>query len=82
MAAAIAGHHAEPVAGEMTLLNLIKVSWRLVDTLGYAAFSPDKEWPYEELLAFIPRANSSWLGESAETACARLNSRLAVASLK
>jgi putative nucleotidyltransferase with HDIG domain len=77
LAAAIATHHDEPVAGEISLDNLIKVSWRLADALGYAAFSPKKTWTWEELMAFLPNAGSSWLGESPEVAKAELNSLLA-----
>jgi putative nucleotidyltransferase with HDIG domain len=76
-AAAIATHHDEPVPGEISLYNLIKVSWRLADALGFAAFSPHKLWTWEELIAFLPNAESSWLGESAEAAKAVLNHRLA-----
>jgi len=81
LAAAIAVHHDPPVPGELSLDNLIKVSWRLSDTLGYAAFSPDKAWPYEDLMAFIPHAKSSWLGESPETAKATIDARLASAGV-
>jgi HD-like signal output (HDOD) protein len=77
LAAIIATHHDEPVPGERSLENLVKVSWRLCDMLGYAAFSPSKAWSYEELIAFIPRAESSWLGSSAEGAKAQLDDRLA-----
>ena len=78
---AIQTHHAEPVRGEISLGNLIKVSWRLADALGYAAFSPDRDWAYEELMAFVPNARACWLGESAETAKAELNTRLAAAPI-
>jgi HD-like signal output (HDOD) protein len=81
LAAALAVHHDEPVSGELSLDNLIKVSWRLSDTLGYAAFSPDKAWPYEDLIAFVPNAKSSWLGESPEAAKAEIDARLASASV-
>ena len=76
LAAALAVHHEEPVAGEQSLDNLIKVSWRLSDTLGYAAFSPDKAWLYEDLIAFIPNAKSGWIGESPEAARAFIDTRL------
>jgi putative nucleotidyltransferase with HDIG domain len=79
LAAAIATHHDEPVPGEVSLYNLIKVSWRLADVLGYAAFSPDKAWTWEELMAFLPDARSSWLGESPEAAKTKLGSLLASA---
>jgi len=81
LAAAIATHHDEPVPGDLSLENLVKVSWRLSDTLGYAAFSPDKLWLYEDLIAFVPGAASSWLGESAEAAKAELDTRLAAAPI-
>ncbi len=79
MAAAIATHHDEPVPGEVSLDNLIKVSWRLADVLGYAAFSPNKVWTWEELIAFLPSSGSSWLGESPEVAKDKLHSLLATA---
>jgi HD-like signal output (HDOD) protein len=81
LAAALAVHHDEPILGELSLDNLIKVSWRLADTLGYAAFSPDKEWPYQELIAFVPNAKSSWLGGSPEAAKAEIDARLASADV-
>jgi putative nucleotidyltransferase with HDIG domain len=77
LAAAIATHHDEPVPGEISLDNLVKVSWRLADVLGYAAFSPNKLWTWEELVTFLPDAKSSWLGESPEAAKTKLTSLLA-----
>jgi len=77
MVRAIATHHDQPVAGATGLAPLIQVSWRLADTLGYAAFSPKKLWSWEELMAFLPHAGTSWLGESPDVAKARLNSLLA-----
>jgi len=81
LAAALATHHDEPVAGERSLDNLIKVSWRLTDTLGYAAFCPDREWEFEQLIDFLPSARSSWLGRSPETAKEELDQRLASAGM-
>ena len=75
LAAAIANHHDNPVPGEATLVNLIKVSWRLADTLGFAAFSPDKEWEYEGLIALLPDS-PSWMGDSAETVRGELEARI------
>jgi HD-like signal output (HDOD) protein len=77
LAAAIAGHHDDPVPGGATLDldNLLRVSWRLADTIGFAAFTPAKEWPYEELIAFLPKTGS-WLSESAESARRELDARL------
>jgi len=76
LAAAIAMHHDDPVPGEVSIENLIRICWRLSDTLGYAAFSPDREWPYDELLAFVPNAGSCWFGESMDAACQELSRRL------
>jgi HD-like signal output (HDOD) protein len=76
LAAAIAGHHDDPVPGEVSLDNLLRVSWRLADTLGFAAFSPAKDWPYEELIGFFP-GMGSWVGESPEAARRELDTRLA-----
>jgi hypothetical protein len=81
LAAAIAAHHDEPTLGDISLDNLIRVSWRLSDLLGYAAFSPDKLWTYEELLSFVPNARSAWFGESAESAGAELDRRLSEAAI-
>jgi len=77
LAAAIATHHDEPVPGEISLYNLVKVSWRLADALGYAAFSPNKLWTCEELVAFLPTAGSSWLGQPPDVAKTKLDSLLA-----
>ncbi len=82
LAAALATHHDEPIPGETSLYNVIKVSWRLADTLGYAAFSPDRLWPYDDLIAFLPRVKTTWLGESAESAKAELDHRLAGAPIQ
>jgi putative nucleotidyltransferase with HDIG domain len=75
LAAALAVHHDEPVPGELSLDNVIKVSWRLSDTLGFAAFSPDTDWPYSVLLGLLPNLKSSWLedpGAARDTIDARL----------
>jgi putative nucleotidyltransferase with HDIG domain len=66
LAAAIAVHHEEPIAGEVSLDNVVKVSWRLSDTLGYVAFPPDKAWSYTELIAFLPNASSFGRGKPEE----------------
>jgi len=79
LAAAIATHHDEPVPGEVSLDNLVKVSWRLADVLGYVAFSPARAWTYEELIAFLPEARGSWLSQSAEAATEEIVGRLAAA---
>jgi putative nucleotidyltransferase with HDIG domain len=81
LAAAIATHHDLPVANQRSLDNLIRASWRLTDTLGYAAFSPAKDWAFEELLPFLPHAPHSWLCKSAEAARSELDARLAASPL-
>jgi putative nucleotidyltransferase with HDIG domain len=77
LAAAIATHHDEPVAKERSLDNLVKVSWRLSDALGHAAFSPAKNCAFEDLAAYLPNAPDSWLGGTAASAMAEIDSRLA-----
>jgi putative nucleotidyltransferase with HDIG domain len=77
LAAAIAAHHDEPFSRICGLDSLIQVSWRLADTLGYAAFSPKKAWSWEELAAFVPEAASAWFGGSPEAARAEIDGRLA-----
>lgn len=81
LAAAIATHHDELVANQHSLDNLVKVSWRLTDTLGYAAFSPARDWAYEELLPFLPYAPHSWLCKSAESAKSELEAMIAASPL-
>src|ERR1035441_8993553 len=54
LAAAIATHHDEPVPNQRSLDNLVKVSWRMTDALGYAAFSPAKNCAFEDLAANLP----------------------------
>ena len=54
---------------------------RLADALGYAAFSPPRQWTWEELIEALPHARASWLTESAESACAELANRLQSAPL-
>jgi putative nucleotidyltransferase with HDIG domain len=81
LAAAIATHHDEPIPGEGGLDNLGKVCWRLADALGYAAFSPEKPWSYDQIVGFMPNLKSSWLGESPEAAVAELSRRLSAAPI-
>jgi putative nucleotidyltransferase with HDIG domain len=81
LADVIASHHDDPVPGERSLSNLIKLSWRLSDALGYAAFSPQRQWSWEELIAFLPETGSSWLGHLAEVAKEQISKRLAAAPL-
>jgi len=76
LAAAIATHHDDPIRGEDRLDNIVKVSWRLADALGYAAFSPAKAWTWEDLVSFFPKSGSSWITESPAAAKAKLNELL------
>ena len=77
IAAAIAVHHDDPVSTIIDLDGLVQVSWRLADTLGYAAFSPKMDWPWEEIMHFVPNSRRSWLGESPESAKKEIDERLA-----
>jgi putative nucleotidyltransferase with HDIG domain len=78
LAAAIAAHHDEPFSRVCSLDSLVQVSWRLADTLGYAAFSPKKDWSWEELLEFVPNSDSAWFGGSPEAAKLEIAERLDV----
>jgi putative nucleotidyltransferase with HDIG domain len=77
LAAAIAVHHDETFSRIHDLDSLVQVSWRLADTLGYPAFSPRKDWSWEELMEFVPNAASAWFGGSPEAAQAEIDKRLA-----
>ena len=81
LAAAIAVHHEDPVAGEASLDNVVKVSWRLADALGYLAFPPDKPWSYAELVAFLPNASSFARGKPLEEFKAAIAQRLSAAPI-
>ena len=76
LAAAIAVHHDEPYSRICSLDSLVQVSWRLADALGYVAFSPKKEWQWEDLMQFVPDSGRSWLGGSPEAAKAEIDERL------
>ncbi len=77
LVAAIAAHHEEPPPRICGLDSLVQVSWRLADTLGYAAFSPIRDWTWEELMALVPNAEFAWFGTSPEAAQAEIAERLA-----
>ena len=77
LAAAIAAHHDEPLGLVNDLDSLVQVSWRLADTLGYAAFSPKKDWTWEQIMEFIPRSAAAWFGGSAKAAKEEIDQRLA-----
>ena len=81
LAAVIATHHDDLITGEVSIYNLVKASWRLADVLGYAAFSPEKQWQWQELIAYLPNARLSWLGESPEACQEELANRLAAAPI-
>ncbi len=81
IAAAIAAHHDEPASGEPTLATIVQVSWRLTDTLGFAAFSPARQWEFSKLMDYLPNSRESWLGESVESANTRIHELLAAAPL-
>lgn len=80
LAAAIAAHHELPVVGNHDYYNLIRVSWRLADVMGYVAFSPERVWTFDELMEYVP-ATSGWLSETFEDAVDELKKRLAAAPL-
>ncbi len=81
LAAAIATHHDAPVSQERSLENVVKLSWRLADSLGYGAFATDRDWTFDELISYLPKSHNSWLGGSAESAKAELHARLVAAHL-
>jgi HD-like signal output (HDOD) protein len=81
LAAAIAIHHEDPVPHEASLDNVVKVSWRLSDVLGYVAFPPDKAWSFGELIASLPNATSFANGKSPEEFKAAIDKRLAAAPM-
>ncbi|MBI5086584.1 MAG: HDOD domain-containing protein [Acidobacteria bacterium] len=81
IAAAIACHHDQPVPGALGLDGVIQVSWRLADTLGFAAFSPDKAWEYSILVSLLPRNTSSWLLGSIDETRAEVSRRLQASGL-
>ncbi|MGO4883604.1 MAG: HDOD domain-containing protein [Bryobacteraceae bacterium] len=81
LAAAIAVHHEDPVEGEASLDNVVKVSWRLSDTLGYVAFPQDRPWTYAQLIACLPNAQSFARGKSEADFKASLATRLSAAPI-
>lgn len=79
LAAIIAVHHDLPIAGERSLRNLTRIAWRLSDVLGYAAFSPARQWSWEELVPMLPGGGVSWLRNSPEAARDELVARVSTA---
>ncbi len=79
LVSAISTHHADPVEGERSAANLARISWRVADTLGHAAFARDREWSYDELMAFVPEAANDWLKDEPEAVANELSERLSQA---
>lgn len=79
LSSAIAVHHEDPVPGEPSLDNLVKISWRLADVLGFAAFPQERPWSYEDLIACLPNGKSFAAGQSLQDFKASLNCRLSAA---
>jgi hypothetical protein len=76
LVSSIAGHHREPEEKRYDLENVVRIAWRFADTLGYAAFSPERLWEYEALVALLPGTGSSWLCKSPEAAREVIGERL------
>ena len=72
---AIATHHSEPRKAS-SLSGLVRISWRVADVLGFAAFPPDRPWIYDELLAMIPASGNSWLRAGLDEVKRQVVSRL------
>jgi len=81
LAAAIAVHHEEPVSQEVSLNNIVKISWRLSDALGFVAFPREKLWTYGELVALLPNGSSFARGKSAEEFKSVIDMKLASAPI-
>lgn len=76
IAAAIATHHDEPEPGDRSIYGLVQVGWRMADALGFAAFPAEREWSYDELVAWLPGLERSWLGAGLEEAKSEMSVRL------
>lgn len=66
LAATLATHHDEPEAGVYSIDNIVRICWRLADSLGFAAFSPARVWRAWELLDLAPALRGGWLGGTEE----------------
>ena len=73
---AIATHHNTP-GRVLDLSSLVRVSWRLADVLGFAAFPSEQPLAYEKLIALVPITRSSWIGSDSDAAKAELERRVA-----
>ena len=78
---AIEDHHAEPVPDQRSAANMVRVGWRMADSLGFAAFPRAREWRFDETMSILPDAASGWLREDAETVAVELHQRLAEAPI-
>jgi hypothetical protein len=77
---AIAVHHEAPTAGRTGLKSLVQISWRLADSLGFAAV-PDLESSYHALVTYLPPVSgASWLKGDPDEARGELAARLAEAA--
>ena len=72
---AIATHHNPPTKSS-SLPNLVRISWRLADALGFAAFSCDRPWIYDDLIDMLPIARKSWLADGFDQVKAEVSARL------
>jgi len=77
LALVIASHHDDPVPNEKSIDNIVRVSWRLTDALGFTAFPPEKQWAFEELITYLPNTPHPWLGQTAESVKLEIDARLA-----
>ncbi|NWF82258.1 MAG: HDOD domain-containing protein [Bryobacteraceae bacterium] len=76
LAATLATHHDEPEAGVYSMDNIVRICWRLADSLGFAAFSPARVWRAGELLDLAPALRGGWLGGTEEELRSALQERL------
>lgn len=76
LAATLATHHDEPAAGVYSMDNIVRICWRLADSLGFAAFSPARVWRAGELLDLAPALRGGWLGGTEEEVRSALQERL------
>lgn len=72
---AIATHHLPPTQA-LNLANLVRVAWRVSDSLGFAAFPPEPDAVFENLVAKISFSRSSWLTDGFEAVRSQITERL------
>lgn len=73
--AAIATHHQAP-GGPPSLANLVRIGWRMADTLGYAAFPPAEPWEFAQLLELFVQKRATFLGQEAEEVKSEVGARI------